>query len=68
MRRCIFFIAEFFREHSRLLLREAEQQDRRRKALATLIAALHEYLKRLPRFFSAVAARYRRPAHPRRRQ
>lgn len=45
-----FFIAEFFREQSRLLAREAERQaggDR----LSALIAALHEYLRRQPAFF-----------------
>jgi hypothetical protein len=46
----IFFIAEYFREHSRLLVRGADHKvggDR----LATLIAALHEYLRRFRDFF-----------------
>jgi HEAT repeat protein len=40
-----FFIAEFFREQSRLLVREAEHQAGAER-LSLLIAALHEYLKR----------------------
>ncbi|MCX6554327.1 MAG: hypothetical protein NTZ12_04825 [Candidatus Aminicenantes bacterium] len=45
-----FFIAEFFREQSRLLVREAERQAGNARLLA-LIASLHEYLKRQPEFF-----------------
>jgi len=45
-----FFIAEFFREHSRLLVREAEHKTGSER-LSTLIAALHEYLKRHRDFF-----------------
>ena len=45
-----FFIAEFFREQSRLLLREAEHKTGAERLL-TLIAALHEYLKRNREFF-----------------
>jgi hypothetical protein len=45
-----FFIAEFFREQSRLLLREAERQTGAAR-LSALIASLHEYLKRQPEFF-----------------
>jgi hypothetical protein len=45
-----FFIAEFFREQSRLLLREMEHKTGAAR-LATLIAALHEYLKRHRDFF-----------------
>jgi hypothetical protein len=45
-----FFIAEFFREHSRLLQRVAETRVGGER-LAALIAALHEYLKRFPDFF-----------------
>ncbi|MCX6557120.1 MAG: hypothetical protein NTW95_06770 [Candidatus Aminicenantes bacterium] len=45
-----FFIAEFFREQSRLLLREAERPTGNAR-LAALIVALHEYLKRQPEFF-----------------
>ena len=45
-----FFVAEYFREHSRLLLRGAESQVGAAR-LAVLIAALHEYLKRYPQFF-----------------
>jgi HEAT repeat protein len=40
-----YFIVEFFREQSRLLLREVECKTGTEK-LSTLIAALHEYLKR----------------------
>jgi hypothetical protein len=40
-----FFIAEFFREQSRILLREAEHKTGGERFF-TLIAALHEYLKR----------------------
>jgi HEAT repeat protein len=46
----IFFIAEFFREQSRLLLREAEHKTGTER-LSALIAALHEYLKRHREFF-----------------
>jgi hypothetical protein len=45
-----FFIAEFFREHGRLLVREAEH-GLGTERLLTLIAALHEYLKRHRDFF-----------------
>ncbi len=45
-----YFIAEFFREQSRLLLREAEQRTGGER-LAMLIIALHEYLKRHREFF-----------------
>ena len=45
-----FFIAEFFREQSRLLMRDAEQQAGVERFVA-LIAALHEYLKRHSDFF-----------------
>ncbi len=45
-----FFVAEYFREHSRLLLRAAAGNVRAAR-LAGLIAALHEYLKRYPQFF-----------------
>jgi hypothetical protein len=58
-----FFIAEFFREQSRLLAREAERPTGSAR-LAALIVALHEYLKRQPEFFpqlrsDIVAARSR---------
>jgi len=45
-----FFVAEFFRERSRLLARGA---DRRVGAarLTAMVAALHEYLKRHPQYF-----------------
>jgi hypothetical protein len=45
-----FFIAEYFREHARLLARAA---DRRVGAtrMAAMVASLHEYLKRYPAFF-----------------
>jgi HEAT repeat protein len=45
-----YFIAEFFREHSRLLQRVAEGKVGGER-LAALISALHEYLKRFPDFF-----------------
>ena len=45
-----FFIAEFFREHSRLLQRGAESKVGGER-LAGLINALHEYLKRYRDFF-----------------
>jgi hypothetical protein len=45
-----FFVAEYFREHSRLLERVADSKIGGAR-LATLIAALHEYLKRFPDFF-----------------
>jgi HEAT repeat protein len=45
-----YFIAEFFREQSRLLLREVERKTGAERLL-TLIAALHEYLKRNREFF-----------------
>jgi HEAT repeat protein len=45
-----FFIAEFFREQSRLLVREAEHKTGTER-LSTLIASLHEYLKRHRDFF-----------------
>jgi hypothetical protein len=45
-----FFIAEFFREHSRLLQRVAESKVGGER-LAGLIGALHEYLKRYRDFF-----------------
>jgi hypothetical protein len=44
-----FFVAEYFREHSRLLLRSAGSVSAAR--MAGLVAALHEYLKRYPQFF-----------------
>ena len=45
-----YFIAEFFREQSRLLLRETDQQTGVERLL-TLIASLHEYLRRYRDFF-----------------
>lgn len=45
-----FFVAEYFRERSRLLLRAAEAPTGAAR-LRGLIAALHEYLGRFPRFF-----------------
>lgn len=45
-----FFIAEFFREQSRLLAREMEQHDGN-KRLVELIVALHDYLRRHRDFF-----------------
>jgi len=45
-----FFVAEYFREHSRLLVRGAEHKVGSER-LAILIAALHEYLKRHRDFF-----------------
>jgi len=45
-----FFIAEFFREQSRLLAREMEQRAGAERLL-NLIAALHDYLKRHRDFF-----------------
>jgi len=45
-----FFIAEFFREQSRLLLREVEHKTGSER-LSTLIVALHEYLKQQREFF-----------------
>jgi HEAT repeat protein len=45
-----FFIAEFFREHSRLLQRVAERKVGGER-LAGLITALHEYLKRYRDYF-----------------
>jgi HEAT repeat protein len=45
-----YFIAEFFREQSRLLLRETEHKTGVERLLA-LIAALHEYLRRHRDFF-----------------
>jgi hypothetical protein len=45
-----FFVAEFFREQSRLLVREAEHKEDAERLL-TLIAALHGYLKRHRDFF-----------------
>jgi len=45
-----FFIAEFFREQSRLLAREMEQRAGTERFL-NLIAALHEYLKNHGDFF-----------------
>jgi hypothetical protein len=45
-----FFVAEFFREHCRLLVRGAQSRVGGER-LATLIAALHEYLRRFPDFF-----------------
>jgi hypothetical protein len=44
-----FFVAEYFREHSRLLLRAAGSVAAAR--ITGLVAALHEYLKRFPQFF-----------------
>jgi len=44
-----FFVAEYFREHSRLLQRSAGNVSAAR--MAGLVAALHEYLKRYPQFF-----------------
>jgi HEAT repeat protein len=46
----VFFIVEFFREQSRLLVREVEHPEGAER-LSTLIAALHEYLKRYRDFF-----------------
>jgi len=45
-----FFVAEYFRERSRLLLRAAEAPPGAAR-LRGLIAALHRYLERFPRFF-----------------
>jgi hypothetical protein len=45
-----FFIAEFFREQSRLLVREAEQHVGGGR-FVPLIGALHEYLKRYGDFY-----------------
>jgi HEAT repeat protein len=45
-----FFIAEFFREQSRLLVREAECKVGAER-LSALVAALHEYLRRHRDFF-----------------
>jgi hypothetical protein len=45
-----YFIAEFFRERSRLLLRVADHETGSER-LTRLIAALHEYLKRHQGFF-----------------
>jgi len=45
-----FFIAEFFREHSRVLQRVAERRVGGER-LAGLITALHEYLKRYRDYF-----------------
>ncbi len=45
-----FFIAEFFRENSRLLARGVDRQVGAAR-LQKLIVALHEYLKRYPEFF-----------------
>ena len=56
-----FFIAEYFREHSRLLQRGAESKVGGER-LAGLIAALHEYLKRYRDFFPQLRARHRRLA------
>jgi hypothetical protein len=50
-----FFVAEYFREHGRLLLRGAESQVGASR-LAVLTAALHEYLKRYPQFFLQLRA------------
>jgi hypothetical protein len=50
-----FFVAEYFREHGRLLLRGAESQVGAAR-LAVLAAALHEYLKRYPQFFPQLRA------------
>jgi hypothetical protein len=50
-----FFVAEYFREHGRLLLRAAESQVGAAR-LAVLAAALHEYLKRYPQFFPQLRA------------
>jgi hypothetical protein len=44
-----FFVAEYFREHSRLLLRAAAGNVRAAR-LSGLVAALLEYLKRYPQF------------------
>ncbi len=46
----LFFVAEYFREHSRLLVRGAASKVGGAR-LAILIAALHEYVKRFPDFF-----------------
>ncbi|HSQ34877.1 MAG TPA: HEAT repeat domain-containing protein [Candidatus Binatia bacterium] len=46
-----YFIAEYFREQGRLLLREAEYQTGSER-LAALIASLHEYLKRHRGFYA----------------
>jgi hypothetical protein len=45
-----FFVAEYFREHSRMLARSADHRVSAVR-LTTLIAALHEYLKRYRDFF-----------------
>jgi hypothetical protein len=45
-----FFVAEYFREQSRLLLRGADRKVGAAR-LAGLVASLHEYLKRYPQFF-----------------
>jgi len=50
-----FFVAEYFREHGRLLLRAAESQVGAAR-LMVLTAALHEYLKRFPQFFPQLRA------------
>ncbi len=46
-----FFIAEFFREQSRLLVRQAEHKLGAERFLS-LMAALHEYLRRYGDFYS----------------
>ncbi|MBN2346932.1 MAG: hypothetical protein JXO51_11135, partial [Candidatus Aminicenantes bacterium] len=46
-----FFVAEYFREHGRLLLRGAERPVGAAR-LETLVAALHEYLRRYTRYFA----------------
>lgn len=45
-----FFVAEYFREHSRLLVRGAASKVGGER-LAAMIAALHEYVRRFPDFF-----------------
>ena len=45
-----FFIAEYFREHSRLLARGAGRGIGAER-MGTMIAALHKYLRRYPDFF-----------------
>jgi hypothetical protein len=45
-----FFIAEYFREHARLLARLVERRVGAGR-MAAMVASLHEYLKRYPAFF-----------------
>jgi len=45
-----FFVAEYFREHGRLLERVADRKSGAER-MTMLIAAFHEYLKRHPDFF-----------------